>query len=159
MLGTFYGTAHFQLLSGIYIGRQNEPYGPIFIFFTSSISAAAFICVSAKKIKERYKDRTFLQNINVQIKNHTTQYQYNNSKNNISLLNGYEMTLIVGIVFSKTLLVLVHALAIEDKIDDYWLKSVYLGRVSDIIYKVVIPIIFLTKRRDIQNFIKNTIFA
>ena len=159
MLGTFYGTTHFQLLSGIYIGRQNEPYAPIFITITSSISASAFICVSAKRIKERYKDRTLLQNINVKIKNPTILYQYNNAKHNTPLLNGYEMTLIVGIVFAITLIFLVHALAIEDEIDEYWLKSIYLGRVTDIIYKVIIPIIFLTKRGDVRNFIWNTAFA
>ena len=67
------------------------------------MSVVSFICVSGKKIKERYNDRILQQNINVQIQNPSTQYQYNNAgislnnaKNNIPLLNGYEMTLVIS---------------------------------------------------------------
>ena len=67
MLGTFHGTTHFQLLSGFYLGRQNEYYQTTFITLTCIISATAFICVSYKRFKEKYKDKILLHHINVAV--------------------------------------------------------------------------------------------
>ena len=86
------------------------------------------------------------------------QFQYNNVKNNVNLLNAYEITLIVGIVFSTSMLYLAHVLSRQDEIYEYWIKSVYLGLITGIIQKVIIPIIYLVKRKDVQNYIWNTIF-
>ena len=71
MLGTFHGTTHFQLLSGFYIGRQEESYWPIFSILICFISLISFMCVSYKKTKEKYRDKILLQQINVQIQNPT----------------------------------------------------------------------------------------
>ena len=158
MLGTFYETTHFQLLSGLYIGRPKGPYEQIYITTTFLISAIAFICVSLKKIKEKYKEKKLLQQINVQIQNPPAQFQFNNVKNNVSLLNGIEMTLTVGIVFSTSLLLLVHFLAGQDEIDNYWIKSNYLELATSIIYKIIIPIVYLVKRKDVRNFMWTRIY-
>ena len=158
MLGTFYETTHFQLLSGLHIGSPQGPYEQIYITITSLISATAFICVSLKKIKEKYKEKKLLQQINVQIQNPPAQFQFNNVKNNVSLLNGFEMTLTVGIVFSTSLLLLVHFLAGQDEIDKYWIKSNYLELATSIIYKVIIPIVYLVKRKDVRNFMWTRFF-
>ena len=159
LLGTFYGTTHFQLLSGLYIGRQKEPYNPIFISLTFFVSSTAFICIFVKKIRERYKDNKLLLQINIQIQTPPPpQFQYNNVKNNNPILNGLEMTLTVGIVFSTSLLLLVHFLAGQDEIDNYWIKSNYLELATSIIYKVIIPIVYLVKRKDVRNFMWTRIF-
>ena len=159
MLGTFYGTTHFQLLSGLYIGRQKEPYNPIFISLTFFVSSTAFICIFVKKIRERYKDKMILQQINIQIQTPPPpQFQYNNVKNNQPILNGLEMTLTVGISFTTALLIVVHFLASQDEKNQYWTKSNYLELATSLLFKVIIPIIYLVKRKDVRNFIWNTIF-
>ena len=73
-------------------------------------------------------------------------------------MNEFEMTLIAAIVFSTTLLLLVHFLASQDERNQYWVKSTYLELASSVIYKVIIPITYLVKRKDVRTFIWNTIF-
>ena len=159
MLGTFHGTTHFQLLSGIYIGRQKEYYLPIFIILMCIISAIAFFCVSYKRSKEKYNDKIFLQHINILIQTPSTvQHQYNNEKNNVLLFNGYEITMTVGIVFSICLLVLSYFFASKDDINHYWANYIYIELAAFIIFKVIIPIIYLVKRKDVRNFIRNNYF-
>ena len=159
MLGTFHGSTHFQLLSGFYIGRQEEIYYPIFIILTFIISATAFLCASYKKIREKHKDKIFLRQINVQIQTlPPVQHQYNNVKNNVFLFNGFEITLTVGIVFSISLLGLSYFFASKDDIDHYWANYIYVELAAFVVWKVVIPIIYLMKRKDVRNFIWNTIF-
>ena len=119
------------------------------------------MCVYAKKIKERYKDKMLLQQINIQIQTHPphppTQFNTQFVKNNDPLMNEFEMTLTVAIVFSTTLLLLVHFLASQDERNQYWVKSIYLEFACSVIYKVIIPITYLVKRKDVQTFIWNTI--
>ena len=164
MLGTFHGTAHFQLLSGLYIGRQEELYWTIFFTLTCLISLASLICVTGKKIKEKYKDKILLKNINVQIQNQPVQEEFdtismfNNVKNNVPLLNGFQIMLTVGIAFSIALVFIVHSFVIQDDINHPWINSIYLELVVNIIYKLVIPIIYLAKRRDVRKFIQDTYF-
>ena len=161
MLGTFHGSTHFQLLSGFYIGRQEEYYYPIFIILTFIISATAFLCASYKKMREKHKDKILLRKIIVQIQTPPPvqhQYQYNNEKNNVFLFNGFEITLTVGIVFSISLLGLSYFLAIKDDINHYWANYIYVELAAFVVWKVVIPIIYLMKRKDVRNFIWNTIF-
>ena len=70
-LGTFYESVHFQLLTGIKIGYQREPFWPIFLAITLLLSGVAFLSVNLKKMKERYRDRKFLQKININIRDAT----------------------------------------------------------------------------------------
>ena len=158
ILGTFYETTHFQLLSGLYVGRQKEIYAALFIAVNLVISAAASFCALIKIIKERYKDKKLLRQINVQITNPPAKFQYNNVKSNVSIMNGYEMILTVGIVFSTSLVLLVHVFSGQDENNQYWVKTNYLELATSMIYKVIIPITYLVKRRDMRNFIWNEIF-
>ena len=66
-LGTFHGSVHFQLLTGINLGYQHERFMPIFLAITILLSGVSFLSVNLKKMKERYQDRKFLQNININI--------------------------------------------------------------------------------------------
>ena len=66
-LGTFYGSVHFQLLTGIKLGYEREPFWPIFLAITLLLSGVAFLSVNLKKMKERYRDLKFLQKININI--------------------------------------------------------------------------------------------
>ena len=157
MLGTFHGSTHFQLLSGFYIGRQEEYYYPIFIILAFIVSATSFLCASCKKIKEKYKDKILLQKINVQIQTPPpVQLQYNNVKNNVFLFNGSDITLTVGIVFSISLLGLSYYFASKDDINHYWANYIYVELAAFVVWKVVIPIIYLMKRKDVRNFIWKT---
>ena len=73
-LGTFYESVHFQLLTGIKLGYQREPFWPIFLAITLVLSGAAFLSVNLKKMKERYRDLKFLQKINININIKVTKY-------------------------------------------------------------------------------------
>ena len=96
LLGSFHGTLDFQLLSGLYLGRQKNWYATIFLTITFSISTSSFILVFVKKIKERYKEKILLQQINIQIPDASAQNHFNNVQNNVAILSGIEMTMIVG---------------------------------------------------------------
>ena len=119
------------------------------------------MCVYVKKIRERYKDKTLLQQISIQFQTPPakppTQFNTQFVKNNDPLMNEFEMTLVVAIVFSTTLLLLVHFLASQDERNQYWVKLTYLELACSVIYKVIIPITYLAKRKDVQTYIWNTI--
>ena len=100
-----------------------------------------------------------LQQINIQIQTPPPpQFQYNNVKNNNPILNGLEMTLMVGIAFLTALLLVVHFVGSQDEKNQYWIKSNYLDLGTSTLFKVIVPIIYLVKRKDLRNFIWNTIF-
>ena len=117
--GHYFETVHFQLLSGIKFSDRQGVYGPIYLSIILLTSVIAFFSTNIKKIKERYKEWIFHQNINNNLNNqqpengdvseaseplevpcHYVQLPFNIVKNNIQLINGVEMAVIVGFVIA-----------------------------------------------------------
>ena len=67
MFGTFHETIHFQLLTGIHLGFQNEIFWTYFISIIFILYGMAFLFVSVKKLIEKFKDRHIIERINIQL--------------------------------------------------------------------------------------------
>ena len=78
---------------------------------------------------------------------------FNTIKNNTSLLNGSEMTLIVGIPFLLVVVLLVIYWFGDDREMDFWSQYCLQENALLVIYKIVIPIIYLVKRKDFRIYI------
>ena len=99
-LGHFH-TEHFQLLSGIKFTLIPRSYGPRYFSIIFLTIAIAFVITNIKKMKEKYEEWKFHQNIIVNlvvVPNLNEQQQFNNVKNNFPLLNGFQIALLVGFV-------------------------------------------------------------
>ena len=78
---------------------------------------------------------------------------FNTIKNNTSLLNGSELTLIAGSPFLLAVVVLVIYWFGNDREMDFWSQYCIQENALLVIYKIVIPIIYLVKRKDFRIYI------
>ena len=163
-LGFFYQSVHFQLLSGTKTGFQRNIFGPAFISIITLTSIIAFVFANGRKFKEYYKDWKFHKNIHVKLKNDQLTsdeiqketfgvgLQYNNKNNNIALLNGLEIALIVGVILLIVLVYIVHRWNNSGSENFY---QVYVLKESMIMffYNVLLPICYLAKKKDLRKYI------
>ena len=160
LLGSFFETVHFQLLSGIQLTMiKPRLYGPIYfsiIFLTSTI---AFVITNIKKMKEKYKERKFHQNIivnlvtvNLNVQQHNEgQLQLNNVKNNFPLLSGIQITLLVGIVLTCHMTFWFLHYTFNDS--RYYYKQYYILReLALFIYNIPMPLMYLIKNKKIRKY-------
>ena len=98
MLGTFHRTVHFQLLTGLHLGHQEVAYWQIFIPLMLLIPTLAISCIIFKRIKEMYKDRKILQQININLK--TQEPKLSDIGNDYSILHEPEIAMAAKIAFS-----------------------------------------------------------
>ena len=163
-LGFFYQSVHFQLLSGTKTGFQKNIFGPAYISIIALTSIIAFVCSNRKKFKERYKDWKLHQNIHVKLKDEQSQpgkihqevsgvsLQYNNIKNNITLLNGLEIAFTVGLILLIVIAFIVHRwknIGSENFYQVYVLKE----SIIMFFYNVGIPICYLAKKKELRKYI------
>ena len=150
-IGSFFYTVHFQVLSGIKITQRPRLYGQIssIIFLVSVI---ALVITNIKKMKERYKERRFHQNIivnlNVQQQHNEGQLRLNNVKNNFPLLSGLQITLLVGVVLTcHVTFWFLHYTFNDSK---YYYKQYYILReLALFIYNIAMPLSFLIKNENL----------
>ena len=143
---------HFQVLSGIKITQRPRLYGQIssIIFLVSVI---ALVITNIKKMKERYKDRKFHQNIivNLNVQQHNeSQLQLNNVKNNFPLLSGFQITLLVGFVLTCHITFWFLHYTFNDS-KDYYKQYYILRELALFIYNIAMPLIFLIKNKKIRK--------
>ena len=93
MLGTFHGTAHFQLLSGINQGHQKLPYWQIFLPIMFLIPTTSISLIIYKKMKAKCKDRKLQQQVKINLNTQDNALK-NESKNIYHIL--YEPEIVVG---------------------------------------------------------------
>ena len=107
--------------------------------------------LETKKVKERYKDRKFHEKIHIQLKNEQTQ-QYNTNKNNVALLNGSEIVVMVSFSFVMCVSYIIHRWIITGTTyfyQDFLLKEAALTFVQNI----VVPIGYLMKKKDVRKYV------
>ena len=161
---------HFQLLSGIKFSDRQGVYGPIYLWIILFTSVIAFVSTNIKKIKERYKEWIFHHKIN----NNLNKQQPENGdvseapepivvscyngllpfknivKNNIPLINGFEMVVIVGFVFAICIaLLFVRRTTYNSK--NFYKQFLLRELTLTSIYNIVIPVIYLTKKKKMRK--------
>ena len=161
---------HFQLLSGIKFSDGQGVYGPIYLSIILLTSVIAFVSTNIKKIKERYKEWIFHQKINNNLNKqqpengdvseasepsavscYNGQLPFKNIvKNNIPLINGFEMAIIVGFVIAICITLLFLKRTTYDSKNFY--KQFLLEELTlASIYNIVIPVIYLTKKKRMRK--------
>ena len=147
---------HFQLLSGIQLlTTRPRLYGPIYFSIIFMTSIIVFVITNIKKMKERYKEQKFHQNIivnlNVQRHNESSQPQLNNVKNNFPLLSGFQITLLVGFVLTCHMTFWFLSYTFNNS--NYYYKQYYILReLALVIYNIAIPLIFMIKNKKIRKY-------
>ena len=154
-LGSFFYTVHFQLLSGIQLMPRPSIYGPIYHSIIFLLSAVTFVIINIKKMKERYKEWKFHQNINVNLNKqqpYEGQRQFNNVKNNFPLLSGFQIALLVGFVLVGNIIFWFLDFAFNDS--KYYYKQYMFKTLTLIfIHNIVIPIIYLIKKKKMWKYL------
>ena len=145
---------HFQVLSGIKITQRPRLYGQV-ISIIFLISVIALVVTNIKKMKERYKEQKFHQNIivnlNVQRHNESSQPQLNNVKNNFPLLTGFQIALLVGLVLAGN--ITFWFLDYTFNHSKYFYKQFLFKQFTLIfIYNIVIPLTYLIKKKKMRKY-------
>ena len=145
---------HFQLLTGIKFTIRPRIHGPIYLSIIFVISAITFVITNIKKMKERYKEWKFHQNINVNLNTqlpYEGKLQFNNSKNNFPLLSGFQITLLVGFVLTCHMTFWFLSYTFNNS--NYYYKQYYILReLALVIYNIAIPLIFMIKNKKIRKY-------
>ena len=153
-LGSFFDAVHFQLLSGIQVTIRPRLHGPIYLSIIFLISGIAFVITNIKKLKERYKEWKFHQNINVNLNQqqwYEGKLQFNNARNNFPLLTGFQIALLVGFVLAGNVTFWFLEYTFNDS--KYFYKQFLYKEITFIfIYNIVIPLIYLIKKKKMRKY-------
>ena len=118
------------------------------------MSTIAFFITNIKKMKERYKEWKFHQNINVNLnvqQHNEGQLQFNNVKNNFPLLTGFQIALLVGLVLAGN--ITFWFLDYTFNHSKYFYKQFLFKQFTLIfIYNIVVPLIYLIKKKKMRKY-------
>ena len=153
-LGSFFDAVHFQLLTGIKFTIRPRLHGPIYLSIIFVTCAITFAITNIKKMKERYKEWKFHQNININLNTQLPcegQLQFNNVKNNFPLLSGFQTALLVGFVLVGNLTFWFLEYTFNDS--RYFYKQfLYKELTIMFIYKILAPLIYLIKKKKMRKY-------
>ena len=130
-------------------------YGPIYHSIIFFLSTVAFVITNIKKMKERYKEWKFHQNINVNLNeqhHYEGQMQFNNVKNNFPLLSRFQIALLVGFVLAGNVIFWFLDFAFNDS-KYYYKQFMFKTLTLMFIYNIVIPIIYLIKKKKMRKYL------
>ena len=156
-LGSFFDSRQFQLLSGIKLKIKIRPnlYLPIYLSIIILTSTIAFVSANIKKMKERYKERKFHQNINVNL---SEQQPYegqlprvNNVKKNVPIFNGFQIAIVVGFILAIMITFVSLDYAFNDS-KHFYKQYVFKQFTAVFIYNIVIPLIYLTLKKKMRKY-------
>ena len=132
-------------------------YGPIYLSIIFLLSAVAFVITNIKKMKERYKEWKFHQNINVNLnvqQHNEGQLQFNNVKNNFPLLSGFQIALLVGFVLTCHITFWFLDYTFNDSkyyYKQYYIYILILQELALFIFNIAMPLIYLIKNKKIRK--------
>ena len=153
-LGSFFDAVHFQLLTGIKFTIRPRIHGPIYLSIIFVTCAITFAITNIKKMKERYKEWKFHQNININLNTQLPcegQLQFNNVKNNFPLLSGFQTALLVGFVLVGNLTFWFLEYTFNDS--RYFYKQFLYKELTIIfIYNILAPLIYLIKKKKMRKY-------
>ena len=130
-------------------------YLPIYLSIIVLTSTIAFVSANIKKMKERYKERKFHKNINVNL---SEQQPYegqllsvNNVKNNVPIFNGFQIALVVGFVLANMITFWSLDYAFNDS--KHFYKLYLFKQITMVfIYNIVIPLIYLILKKKMRKY-------
>ena len=115
ILGSHRETMHFQLLSGMNLGPEEDYFWPIYIATSASFTMLALFIIMIQNAVGKYKEWKLTQNVQINLRevghqndeeiaeeeepNVTVHCFYNNAKYDVSLLNGKEIAVAVTLFF------------------------------------------------------------
>ena len=165
-VGEFFETVHFQLLSGIKFRWGHKVYGPIYLSIVLLISTIAFVVTNIKKLNERYKEWKLHQNINMnQIVLATMKYnldmniqqpspgikKYNSIKNNVSLLSGFEIAVLVGFILAMCGIIFLLNMT-TNTTEHFYIQFVIKEFTLVSFYNIVCPVVYLIKKKKMRKY-------
>ena len=130
-------------------------YGPIFLSIIFLTSGIAFVSTNIKKVKEKYKEWKFHQKIVVNLNNQQPedgQLKFNNVKNNVPLLNGFEIVVLVGFIVTICAVLLILNLTTNSS-KYFHQQFVYKEFAMMLFYNVIGPAIYLIKKKDLRKYV------
>ena len=151
-------------MSGIKFEYVYLVYGPIYLSIVLLISTIAFVVTNIKKLNERYKEWKLHQNINLnQIVLATMKYnldmniqqptpgkKYNSIKNNVSLLSGFEIAVLVGFIMAMCAIIFFLNMTTNDT--KHFYKQFVIREFFFIsFYNIVCPAVYLTKKKKMRK--------
>ena len=142
-------------MSGIKLKYGTKVYGPIFLLIIFLVSGIAFVSTNIKKAKEKYKEWKFHQKIVINLNKQQPQddqLKFNNVKNNVPLLNGFEIAVLVG--FIVTICVVLLILNLTTNHSKYFHHQfVYKEFAMMVFYNIIAPLIYLIKKKDLRKYV------
>ena len=109
ILGSHRETMHFQLLSGLNLGPEEDYFWPIYISISFSFTMIALFIIMIQNTIGRYKEWKLTHNVQINLHDVSDEghqnveenvYCYNNAKYNVALLNGKEIAVTVTLAFA-----------------------------------------------------------
>ena len=109
ILGSHRETMHFQLLSGLNLGPEEDYFWPIYISISFSFTMIALFIIMIQNTIGRYKEWKLTHNVQINLhevsdEGHRNAEEnvpcYNNAKYNVALLNGNEIAVTVTLAFA-----------------------------------------------------------
>ena len=146
---------HFQLLSGIKLKYGTKAYGPIFLSIIFLTSGIAFVSTNIKKKKEKYKEWKFHQKIVVNLNKQQPedgQLKFNNVKNNVPLLNGLEIAVLVGCIVTICAILLILNLTTNSS-KYFHQQFVYKEFATMLFYNIIAPAIYMIRKKDLRKYV------
>ena len=131
------------------------------------ISTIAFVVTNIKKLSERYKEWKLHKNINLnQIVLATMKYnldmniqqpspgklkKYNSIKNNVSLLSGFEIAVLVGFILAMCTTILFVNMTTNDT-KNFYTQFVIKEFTLILFYNIVCPVVYLIKKKKMRKY-------
>ena len=156
-------------MSGVkfrYVYANSDLYGPIYGSIVLLTSTIAFVLTNVKKFNERYKEWKLHQNINLnQIVLATMKYnldvniqqpspghvKYNSIKNNVPLLSGFEIAVLVGFILAMVVIFFFLNMTTNDT-KDFYKQFVIKEFTAVSFYNIVCPVVYLIKKKKMQKY-------
>ena len=153
-------------MSGIKFEYVYLLYGPVYLSIVLLTSTIAFVLTNIKKLNERYKEWKLHQNINLnQIVLATMKYnldlniqqpspgkvKYNSTKNNVSLLSGFEIAVLVGFILAMCGTFFFLNVTTNDT-ENFYKQFVIKEFTLVSFYNTVCPVIYLIKKKKMRKY-------
>ena len=156
-------------MSGVkfrYVYTSYLVYGPIYGSIVLLTSTIAFVLTNIKKLNERYKEWKLHQNINLnQIVLATMKYnldaniqqpspghvKYNSIKNNVPLLSGFEIAVLVGFILAMCVAFMILNMTTNET-EPFYTQFVIKEFALVSFYNIVCPVVYLIKKKKMRKY-------
>ena len=176
-LGSMYESLEFQILSGIKI-KDGNVFWTIYVAIMLIILTIALGSMTVKKIIEKFKEYKIQKTVHVNIQKQSPpisifafvadnsnevepfsyQLQLNNIKHNVPILSGFEMAVFGYATVARIIAFGIVMLFYGENTEFIKHQTYMLRKLSfSIFFSLILPIMYLYKRKDVRQFILSKI--